>query len=89
MNVTSYFFPAANSVFSALGITTAVPGRAISFSNAGNNKISFATNDGSGFKKSSGTIYAGTVYIRLLSEIVVDQNETDSIALCMVTEDQD
>lgn len=78
----------SNSVFSTLGITTAVPGRAISFSNAGNNKISFATNDGSGFKKSSGTIYAGTVYIRLLSEVVVNQNETDSLALCMVTADQ-
>lgn len=78
----------SNSVFSTLGITTAVPGRAISFSNAGNNKISFATNNGSGFKKSSGTIYAGTVYIRLLSEVVVNQNETDSLALCMVTADQ-
>lgn len=78
----------ANSVFSALGITTAVPGRQMSFSNAGNNKISFATNDGTGFKKSSGTIYSGTVYITLLSEVVVNQNENDSIALCMVTEDQ-
>lgn len=78
----------ANSVFSSLGITTAVPGRTMSFSNAGNNKISFATNDGTGFKKSSGTIYAGTVYITLLSEVVVNQNDNDSIALCLVTEDQ-
>lgn len=81
------------------GDTVWNPGKAVSFSNAGNNKIFFAVNRNftvssvnlAGFQRDTQTtISANTVHLVLLSSLYGDTSNSNSfnLALCMITADQ-
>ncbi len=81
------------------GDTVWNPGKHVSFSNAGNNKIFFAVNRNftvssvnlAGFQRDTQTtISANTVHLVLLSSLYGDTSNSNSfnLALCMITADQ-